>query len=144
MQAISDSRKRRQRGSGLLEGALTVSMFTGLVLSVLDFGQLVYMHQALSERVRWVARRAAIYGWSETTVKSYVAYNRETAPDGGAGGYFGLRASNVQVTYPDGNSNAARMMVRVSGLSYPLVTPWFGRNSGTNMPIEIAAPLEVP
>ncbi len=52
------SRKRRTRGSTMVESALVMLAFTMLLVAIFDVSQFLFMHQSLVERVRVAARWA--------------------------------------------------------------------------------------
>ena len=46
----------RRRGQSLVEGTFVMLLFFGMLLAVLDCGQILFAHQSLVERVRAAAR----------------------------------------------------------------------------------------
>jgi Flp pilus assembly protein TadG len=71
-------RRRRQRGSGLLEGALCFSSFLFITFGVMEFAMAVYgynfCHYAAEDAARWASTRGANYPTpaTSTTVQNYV------------------------------------------------------------------------
>ncbi len=51
---------RDRRGSNLVESALVFGAFIFMVIGAFDFGQAVFMHQGMVERVRAAARYASM------------------------------------------------------------------------------------
>jgi len=49
-----------QRGQSVVEGLLVLVVLIGMILGVLDFGQMMFLHQTLTERARAAARYAAL------------------------------------------------------------------------------------
>jgi Flp pilus assembly protein TadG len=140
---ISPVRRRRQRGSAMLEGGLTLVAFISLFLGAIDLAQILLVHQALGERVRFAARATAVNCCSSDTVKNLVLYARTTRPEE-ATGYYGLTSSNVAVTFSDQNTPDQRVTIRVSGYTYKSFTPMLSGIAGTGIPIQVTIPLEQP
>jgi hypothetical protein len=103
--AMSSSTTQRQtgsRGGVLIETALIGLVFFFLLIGAFDFGQFLFIHQALVERarssVRWGAvTLAANESTSLDQIKNMILYNQSTNP-GGTSGYFGLTSAMVDVT----------------------------------------------
>jgi hypothetical protein len=127
----------------MLEGALTLTTVIFMIVGVLDFGQFLYLHQALTERVRGVARTGAIASYSTTSIQNLIAYGTISPADTTVPGFFGLQTSNIAVVFSDANTNATRLNVTISGLSYPIISPLIAGNF-TNLPIKITVPMETP
>jgi Flp pilus assembly protein TadG len=140
---ISPARRRRQRGSAMLEGGLTLVVFVSLFLGAIDLAQILLVHQALGERVRFAARSTAVNCCNSDTVKNLVLYASTTAPASGTG-YYGLTTNNVAVTFADQNTPDQRVTIRVSGYSYKSFTPMLAGISGNGIPIQVTIPLEQP
>ena len=58
----SPERKRRQRGSGLVESSLCLLLFFTLVYSVMEFGRIVYSYNILAGATREATRYAIVHG----------------------------------------------------------------------------------
>jgi len=135
----------RRRGAAMLEAALTLLAFLTMVLGVLDFGQFLYVHQAITERVRSAARTGAVKLLDAGAIRNLVVYGTVNAPSGNppAPGFLGLTPDNVSVSFDGANTNATRLQVSVSGYQYPVFSPLIaGRRS--NMAIRVTVPLETP
>jgi hypothetical protein len=52
----SARRRRTSKGNVLVESALIFLMFFSMLIGVFDFGQFLFIHQSLVERVRSAAR----------------------------------------------------------------------------------------
>ena len=87
-------------GNVIVETALIFLVFACLLLGAFDFGQFLFIHQALVERARYAVRLGAINDPTDTTsITNMVLYNQATSPGGGTA-YFNLTAANVIVTNP--------------------------------------------
>ena len=141
----SVDRNRRRRGATMVEGVLVLFAFLVMLIGVLDFGQFLFMHQSLAERVRWAARSSAVKDLTTTAVQNLVVYGTASPTDGQreSPGLLGLTPSNVTVSYESPDTNATRLAVSVRNLSYSVFSPLM---AGTyrNLPIRISVPLETP
>jgi hypothetical protein len=137
-------RTHRQKGAVFVETALVMLTFIIVMVGIADFATFLHLHQAITERTRNVARIAAIEDLSETKIQNMIAYGVETVEeDETLPGYFGLKPSNIAVSVQDRGLSSQRIIVTVSGLSFPLVSPLLS-GSGRNMPIRMSLPLEAP
>jgi len=141
MQKIRSRRHITSGGNVLVESALILLAFFGLLIGTFDFGQFLYVHQSLVERVRYAARWAATSGAANGAtadqVRNMVLYNQSTSPGSGTPTYFNLTASNVTVTYTTDtvcftsgaqDSLFKRVTIQVSGYQYVILSPYI---SGT-------------
>ncbi len=78
----------------MLEGALTLTTVIFMLVGVLDFGQFLYLHQALTERVRGVARTGAIANYNATSIQNLIAYGTASPADTEVAGL--VRTANFQ------------------------------------------------
>lgn len=99
---ISSRRRRTSKGSVLVETALIFIAFFVMLIGAFDFGQFLFVHQALVERARYAARWGAINDPTDSTsITNMVLYNQGATPPLGTVSYFNLTAANVTVTNPD-------------------------------------------
>src|SRR5712671_1635659 len=90
--------RKKSGGSVLVETALIFLVFACLLLGAFDFGQFLFVHQALVERARYAARWGAITDPADSvSITNMVLYNSAT---GSGTGYFNLTGANVFVTSP--------------------------------------------
>jgi Flp pilus assembly protein TadG len=137
---VSARRRKSSRGNTVLETALVGLVFFSLLIGAFDFGQFLFVHQALVERARLAARWGAINDpTNHTATSNMVLYNQSTQPAGGAG-YFNLTAGNVAVTDPDVNTNNYRLNVVISGYTYNMFSPYFA-GTYTGPRIMVSVPL---
>jgi Flp pilus assembly protein TadG len=110
------SRRCKSGGSVILETALIFLVFACLLLGAFDFGQFLFVHQALVERARYAARWGAITDPTDSTsITNMVLYNSAT---GSGTGYFNLTSDNVFVTNPGAGTDNYVLNVRLSGYKY--------------------------
>jgi len=60
--SISSSRRRTSKGGAFVEMALIYLVFLIMLIGAFDFGQFLFVHQALVERARFAARRGTPAG----------------------------------------------------------------------------------
>jgi Flp pilus assembly protein TadG len=129
-------RKRRQAGTALVETALSLTLYTYIVFSLVDFGYVMYMFQTLSQRAENAARYGALNPTDSTGMQNYVLYNAAT---GCGSGIFGLTSSNVTATRSGSGTTADRVTVKVTNFHYPMISPGM---SGTGKDIIVTIPVE--
>jgi Flp pilus assembly protein TadG len=147
MQAISQQRKRRSRGSVFVETAFVFMGFAAMVIGTFDFAQFLFTHQALVERVRSAARWGSVNGPTNTdAIRNMVLYNQPTAINSGpnqpAPGYFGLTAANVVVSTNDAGTANYRLTVRIQNYQFSLLSPWMA-GVYSDRPIQMTIPIAV-
>jgi Flp pilus assembly protein TadG len=133
---IKSDRKRRQAGTALVETALSLTLYTYIVFSLVDFGYVMYMFQTLSQRAENAARYGALNPTDSTGMQNYVLYNAAT---GSGSGIFGLTSSNVTATRSGSGTTADRVTVKVTNFHYPMISPGM---SGTGKDIIVTIPVE--
>jgi len=144
-------RRRRSKGSVLVETALIFLAFAGMLIGAFDFGQFLFIHQALVERARSAARWGAINNPADSdSITNMVLYNQATTPDSGTPTYFNLTAGttdaqgnktgNVFVTNPGSGTDNYRLNLQISGYSYTILSPYIA-GTYTGPPITVSVPL---
>ena len=133
-------RGRTRRGSAIVEAALIFPLFFIMLIGAFDFGQFLFIHQALVERARYAARWGAVNNPADaTSITNVVLYLQSTAPPSGTG-FLKLTASNVSVTNPDSGTANYRLAIRISGYTYTVLSPYI---AGTHIGpvITVSVPL---
>ena len=132
--------RERQRGSVFVETALVFTTFAFLVIGAFDFGQFLFVHQALVERARNAVRWGAVNDPTNVTaVQNMVLYNQATVPPD-ASSYFGLTTDMVQVSNPGSGTIDYRLTVLVTNYPYTILSPYIaGTDLGPN--IKVSVPL---
>ncbi len=122
----SQSRKR-QRGSVLVETGFIFTTFAFMLIGAFDFGQFLFIHQALVERARSAVRWGAVNDPTNlSATRNMVLYNRPTAPGGDASGHFGLTSDMVQVSDPGSGTNDYRLVIFITNYPYTVLSPYIG------------------
>ncbi len=134
-------RKRKNRGSVIVESALTFIVFFGMIVGAFDFGQFLFVHQALVERTRSAARWGAVNDPTDSaSITNMLLYNQADAPSNGSATYMNVTAANVSVTNPGAGTDQYRLNIQVSGYSYTVLS-FFIAGNFTGLPISVSVPL---
>src|SRR5437870_3355843 len=145
-------RRRTSKGSAMVEAAFIFLVFFCLLIGAFDFGQFLFIHQALVERARYAVRWGAVNLANDettatSTIQNVVLYNATT---GSGTGYFGLTASNVDVTKTTDRVCAAsgaqpslfvRFTVKIHDYQYQILSPYIA-GTYTGPYIIIGSPVE--
>jgi Flp pilus assembly protein TadG len=121
------TRRKRQTGQALIETALVLSSLILMVVGIMDFGQFLFFHEALTDRVRVGARYAAVNPYDVTAIQNMVVYNSATAPAEATSGLFGLRTSYVTVTPTPSTGTPTYVQVKISGFPIQLLSPFLAK-----------------
>ena len=136
-------RRRTSKGSVMIETALVFIAFATMLIGIFDFGQFLFVHQALVERARSAARWGAVNDPTDSnSIVNMILYNQSSTPGSGTPTYFNLVSSNISVTTPDSGTNDYRLNVQISGYAYIVLSPYIG-NTYTGIPITVSVPLGV-
>lgn len=133
--------KKNSGGNVIVETALIFLVFACLLLGAFDFGQFLFIHQALVERARYAVRLGAINDPTDTTsITNTVLYGQPNASGGGT--YFNLTAANVIVTTPGAGTDNYRLNLQLSGYKYTILSPYIA-GSYTGPQINVSVPLGI-
>lgn len=129
----------------MLEAALVLTVLLATLLAVLDFGQILFVHQALTERARNAARYAALNPGDVIGARNLVVFGRLVAPAGAdetTRGFLGLTTAMVTVTRNHPDTNEDEIVVAISGYPLQHFSPWFagavrGRTIIAASPVEL-------
>ena len=137
--------RRGERGTSVAEFAMVAMLFFTLIFGIIEFGRMLYTHNALADATRRGARYAVLHpAASAEAVKNEVVYGKNVDADGNPTGpplINGLTVSMVQVFYegedldgdpatpPSGfGSNLGTATVKINGYSFNLSIPLVGRS----------------
>jgi hypothetical protein len=135
-------RRTHERGAAMVEGALVLVVFITLCLAVVDFGQFLFVNQAITERVRWAARQGAVGRLSDAEMVNMVVFGQKSPPPAGAKGAYGLTPGNIEAHTIDKKELGRRVELSVRNLKYPGFTPLIAPRR--NLQIRVVVPLETP
>lgn len=111
-------RRRLQRGSTLVEGALTLTVLLMVVFGIMDFGRLVWWRTMLADAAREGSRYASMRG--STVTQPATAADVTTDVKKSIGG-MDTSALNVSTTWNPNNQPGSTVQVTVSYNFSPLV-----------------------
>jgi len=138
----------------MIEAAFIFIVFFSMLIGAFDFGQFLFVHQALVERARMAARWGTACSTQTSCpttdqITNMVLYNQSTDP-GSTTGYFNLTTSMVTVsetTDTDCFTSGAqpslfkRLIVTVHDYPYVMLSPYSaGSYNGPN--ITIGEPID--
>lgn len=142
----SFNHRQNERGATIAEFAVVALLFFTIIFGIIEFGRLLYTHNALTDATRRGARFASLHdGTSETAVKNEVVYGSKATYDADTGEptsapiINGLTTEMVTVTYagvpldPSGETttgygtNLGTATVKIEGYTFDLLIPIIGR-----------------
>lgn len=135
--------KRRETGSVLVESSLVLLVFMLMLLSTFDIGQVLLLHQSITERVREALRYGVVNTYNATAIRNYVLYGQTTAPTNSSSTFYSLTSSMVSVQRSDAGTDDDRVTITVSNYPYIFLTPMIS-GSHTGAPIMETLPYEGP
>ncbi len=119
------NRQSNERGSTLVEFSLAGSVFLLALFGVLDFGRLLWTHNALADAARQGARHAVSTSITKTAeIKNTVIYGN---PDGGTSPIVpGLTTGNVEIIYDNVGLGRGTATIKVTGYRFRFAALFFG------------------
>ena len=139
--SANTKRNTRRRGQVLVETSLILVSFLAIVIGAMDFGQVLFFHQSLVERVRAGLRWGAVREFDETAIKNVIRFNQSTQPDGAAP-FLGLTNSNITVTRVDANATSERIQIGIVGYNYYFFSPFIAKTFTDNLAVIETLPTE--
>ena len=135
MHRTTSRRSKKSKGSTIVELSFVFIVFFAILIGIFDFGQFLFVHQALVERTRWAARAGVAGDYTGDQIKNLVVYGQTSA---GTNGYFGLTTSMVTVNSYDANTDMWRTEIKVSGYPYKMFSLYVGGSyTGPTITIDI-------
>ena len=130
------NRRRRTAGTALVETALSLTLFTTIIFSLVDFGYIMYLHQTLVDRARAAARYGSLNPTDTTGMKNVALYYATT---GSGTGVLGLTTANVSAVRVGSGTSADRITITISGYTFWGITPAVSK---VGKPITVSIPVE--
>src|SRR5690349_10832023 len=125
------TRRGRSRGQSLVEATLVLLVFFAFLLGVIDFGQVIFAHQSLVERVRSSVRWSVVHPWQgNDPVINLVLYNQTEEPRMRTAGFLGLKPENVIVRYQPSSPERPddeTISVTIVNFQSQFFSPWIAR-----------------
>ena len=120
------SSNKGERGAALVEFAIAGLVFMTAVFAVIEFGRLLWTHNALTDAARRGARYAVNQGAGGADDAKRVAVYGTTG-DGASPLVYGLSPSNVKVEHSPGfNVGEGTVTVSIEGYDFNFVVPLAG------------------
>lgn len=141
---MQNTRCTNQRGQSAVEGILILLLMIAILIGVLDFGQLMFLHQTLAERARGAARYAALNPTNFDGARNLVVFGNAVAPSGSTDttkGFWGLTTSMVSVVRNNQNTNEDEVIVTISSYPFQFFSPWIA-GAVRGKPIVASSPVE--
>ena len=135
----SFNQRQNERGTTVAEFAVVALLFFVIIFGIIEFGRLLYTHNALTDATRRGARFASLHGEGDfEKVKDHVVYGSQASIPGFTRATAtpiinGLTTTMVQVEY-EGESatvgygtNLGTTTVKIDGYTFDLLIPVVGR-----------------
>lgn len=123
------SSKRGERGAALVEFSIGALVFITAVFAVIEFGRLLWTHNALTDAARRGARYAVNHGTTADDIKNVermVVYG--TTEDGASPLVADLKPANVKVEHSAGfNVGEGTAKVSIQNYDFNFVVPLIGK-----------------
>lgn len=115
-------RQLRQSGQSLVESALVLSAFMGLLVGMIGVGQSLFIRQTLADRAHTAARWGALHTYDPAAIRRVALYGSETpAPNETA--FFSLTAAAIDVSNPGCPGPQCRITVAIPDQGIRSVEP---------------------
>jgi Flp pilus assembly protein TadG len=117
--------RNKQRGATLVEFSVAVTVFLLTMFAVLEFGRVLWTHNALMDAARKGARYAVLHKADQIdSVKNVVVYDN---PAGGTTPLLeNLSTANVQVVYNNFTLDGGTVQVTITDYQFHFVIPIIG------------------
>jgi TadE-like protein len=105
-------RIRRSKGQSLVESALILIAFMGMLIGMIDVGQLLFVRQSVADRTRMAARWGALNTYDPGAIRRVFLYG-EATPANDQAPFLGLAPSAVVISNPGCPGPRCRVSVAV-------------------------------
>lgn len=113
---------RSRRGQSVVESALVLAAFMGLLVGMAAIGESLFVRQTLADRARMAARWGALNAFDSAAIRRVVLYGTaRPAPADTA--FFGLKAQAVEVSDPGCPGRDCRLSVAIPEYGIRSVEP---------------------
>jgi Flp pilus assembly protein TadG len=120
-------RRESERGAALVEFAIGATIFLTVLFAIIEFGLLLWTHNALTDAARRGARYAVTHPQSSMAdVQNVVVYGDASPAANTAPVVNGLTTDNVSVTYTGFGLGAGRATVSIQNYNYNFIVPLVG------------------
>ena len=119
--------RRGERGAALVEFAIGATIFLTVTFGVIEFGLLLWTHNALTDAARRGARYAVTHPQSKASDVQNVVIYGDAVPAAGAKPLVeNLTTGNVAVAYSGFSVGTGRVTVSIENYDYKFVVPLLG------------------
>ncbi|MFN0086334.1 MAG: TadE/TadG family type IV pilus assembly protein [Blastocatellia bacterium] len=119
-------RNRSERGATMPEMALAGVIFFMASFAVIEFGRLLWTHNALVDATRKGARYAVMNAQNTTATQNMVVYGKAAPTGSDTPILSGLTTGQVTVTYTSFGVKKGTVEVKISGYQFNFVIPLVG------------------
>jgi Flp pilus assembly protein TadG len=125
--------RRNERGASIAEFSVVALFFFMIIFGIIEFGRLLYIHNALADASRRGARYAALHQLNDACVANAVIYgesniNQTTCAPSGPPLINGLTSANIVVTYQGSfGMNIGTATVKIQNYTFNLSIPLINR-----------------
>ncbi|HEY3041677.1 MAG TPA: TadE family protein [Pyrinomonadaceae bacterium] len=115
-------KQNKQRGATLVEFSIAATVFITVMFAVIEFGRVLWTHNALTDAARRGARYAVVHQASDiANVKNVVVYGD---PAGGTNPIVeNLTTDNIQVVYSGFTLDGGTVQVTITDYEFRFVLP---------------------
>ena len=127
MRHARKNRRSGERGAALVEFAIAATVFLTVMFGVIEFGLVLWTHNALTDAARRGARYAVTHPQGAAgDVRNVVIYGEPTPAAGAKPVVANLGAANVAVAYTGFTVGGGRVTVAIDNYDYDFVVPLVG------------------
>lgn len=105
-------RSHTQAGQSLIESALVLAAFMGLLVGMAAIGQLLFVRQTLADRARMAARWGALRSYDPAAIRRVVLFGT-AQPASGDRPFMNLAPAAVEVSNPGCPGPSCRVSVAI-------------------------------
>ena len=139
--------RAHRRGQSLVEATFVLMVFFGLLLSVVDCGQVLFAQQSLTERVRGAVRWGILHPYQGPgEVTNLILYGQTSEPLKTTPGYLGMTPANVRVslqTPTPEQPDDSILTVAIVNFESHFYSPWIGKALVSPRAVQISAPMAI-
>ena len=116
------SRARKQSGQSLVESALVLASFMGLLVGMTAIGESLFVRQTLADRARMAARWGALSSYDPAAIRNVVLFGTP-APAPGDTAFMRLAPETIEVSNPGCPGPDCRISVAIPDQGIRSVEP---------------------
>jgi len=105
-------RARTRAGQSLVESALILTAFMGLLLAMAGIGQLLFVRQTLADRTRMAARWGALNSYDPAAIRRMVLFG-SAGPTHDQAAFFDLTPASIDISNPGCPGPGCRVSVAI-------------------------------